>query len=328
MNLTNLEKKDIQLSLNGFSGNIVQAYRFEDHTIIRKTAKIKNENQSLNSEFSKLKKLDEISKKCDLFKIPKIVSCGYDNNEKFYYELEFVPAENLDSALQKLDTKKISEISTLVYEIIKKISSHDPPQTKNKNFEHEFLLNKFKETVTSFENKKFSLNLTKNLIKQYIDNIKDLDIRSKHLVNTELFCHGDMALDNILITRDDVIYLIDPLKNSFENTVLDYSKILQSSMTQWNLIKHNNFDILINDKKIRVKPNTHISLFHKHFLETLDERDYGRIILYLASTMARVVKHAKNEKQLCALMLITNELLSNYNDGRYDLTGSLNSLCW
>ena len=85
LNLTNLEKKDIQLSLNGFSGNIVEAYRFEDHTIIRKTVKIKNENQSLNSEFIKLKELDKISKKCDLFKIPKILSCGYDNNEKFYY---------------------------------------------------------------------------------------------------------------------------------------------------------------------------------------------------------------------------------------------------
>ena len=114
LNLTNLEKKDIQLSLNGFSGNIVEAYRFEDHTIIRKTVKIKNENQSLNSEFIKLKELDKISKKCDLFKIPKILSCGYDNNEKFYYELEFVPAENLDSSLQKLDSKKISEIFLLV----------------------------------------------------------------------------------------------------------------------------------------------------------------------------------------------------------------------
>ena len=328
MNLTNLEKKDIQLSLNGFSGNIVEAYRFEDHTIIRKTVKIKNENQSLNSEFIKLKELDKISKKCDLFKIPKILSCGYDNNEKFYYELEFVPAENLDSSLQKLDSKKISEISKVIHEIIKKISSHYPPQTKNKNFEYEFLLNKFKETSISFESKKFSLNLTKNLIKQYIDNIKNLDVRSKHLVNTELFCHGDMALDNILITRDDVIYLIDPLKNSFESTALDYSKILQSSMTQWNLIKHNNFEILINDKKIRIKPDMHTSLFHRHFLETLNECDYGRMILYLALTMARVVKHAKNEKQLCALMLITNELLSNYNDGRYDLTGSLSSLCW
>lgn len=327
MNLTNLEKKDVQLSLNGFSGNIVEAYRFEDHTIIRKTAKIKNQNELLNSEFIKLKELDKISKKCDLFKIPKIISDGY-NNEKFYYELEFVPAENLDSSLQKLDSKKISEISKIVCEIIKKISSHYSPQTKSKNSEYEFILNKFKETIISFESKKFSLNLTKNLTKQYIDNIKNLDIRSKHLVNTELFCHGDMALDNILITRDDIIYLIDPLKNSFESTALDYSKILQSSMTQWNLIKHNNFEVLINDKKIRVKPNTHISLFHRHFLDTLDECDYGRMILYLALTMARVVKHAKNEKQSCALMLITNELLSNYNDGRYDLTGSLNSLRW
>ena len=326
MNLENFEKKKIQITLNGFSGNIIQAYRIKDCTVIRKTSANKNQNEILNLQLIKLKELVEISKKYDLFKIPKIISSGYDNNERFYYELEFIPAENLDSALIKFDSQKILEISKLIHEIIKKISSYNSPQNKNEGFEHNFILNKFNETTTSLNNKKISFNLTKNLIEQYTKNIKMLDIQPMHIVNTEYFCHGDLALDNILITRDNKIYLIDPLKNSFENTALDYSKILQSSMTQWNLIKHNNFELLINERKIKINPNTHASLFHNHFLENLNKNDYGRMILYLGLTMARVTKYAKNEKQLCALMLITNELLSNYNDRRYDLNGSLSSL--
>ena len=326
MNLENFEKKKIQLTLNGFSGNIIQAYRIKDCTVIRKTSANKIQNEILNLQLIKLKELVEISKKYDLFKIPKIISSGYDNNERFYYELEFIPAENLDSALIKFNSQKISEISKVIYEIIKKISSYNSPQNKNEGFEHNFILNKFNETTTSLNNKKISFNLTKNLIEQYTENIKMLDIKPMHIVNTEYFCHGDLALDNILITRDNKIYLIDPLKNSFENSALDYSKILQSSMTQWNLIKHNNFELLINERKIKINPNTHTSLFHNHFLENLNKNDYGRMILYLGLTMARVTKYAKNEKQLCALMLITNELLSNYNDRRYDLNGSLSSL--
>ena len=326
MNLENFEKKKIQLTLNGFSGNIIQAYRIKDCTVIRKTSANKIQNEILNLQLIKLKELVEISKKYDLFKIPKIISSGYDNNERFYYELEFIPAENLDSALIKFNSQKISEISKVIYEIIKKISSYNSPQNKNEGFEHNFILNKFNETTTSLNNKKISFNLTKNLIEQYTENIKMLDIKPMHIVNTEYFCHGDLALDNILITRDNKIYLIDPLKNSFENTALDYSKILQSSMTQWNLIKHNNFELLINERKIKINPNTHASLFHNHFLENLNKNDYGRMILYLGLTMARVTKYAKNEKQLCALILITNELLSNYNDRRYDLNGSLSSL--
>jgi thiamine kinase-like enzyme len=324
--LENFEKKKIQLTLNGFSGNIIQAYRIKDCTVIRKTSANKIQNEILNLQLIKLKELVEISKKYDLFKIPKIISSGYDNNERFYYELEFIPAENLDSALIKFNSQKISEISKVIYEIIKKISSYNSPQNKNEGFEHNFILNKFNETTTSLNNKKISFNLTKNLIEQYTENIKMLDIKPMHIVNTEYFCHGDLALDNILITRDNKIYLIDPLKNSFENTALDYSKILQSSMTQWNLIKHNNFELLINERKIKINPNTHASLFHNHFLENLNKNDYGRMILYLGLTMARVTKYAKNEKQLCALILITNELLSNYNDRRYDLNGSLSSL--
>ena len=37
---------------------------------------------------------------------------------------------------------------------------------------------------------------------------------------------------------------------------------------------------------------------------------------------------AKTEKQLCALIIIINELLTDYSNGKCNLDGSLNSLRW
>tara|TARA_B110000263_G_scaffold240285_1_gene243329 strand:- start:664 stop:1644 length:981 start_codon:yes stop_codon:yes gene_type:complete len=318
---------DIQLNLTGFSGNKVEALRINNHTIIRKTSKDKSKNFVLQSELSKLKELTQISQNSELFKIPKILSHDFDLHGNFFYDLEFIPGENLDSSLQKFNSKKISSIAEILVQIIEKISLNNIENKKVVVLENKFLLEKFEETK-SLSNNNFSLDLTKELLNEYARKIQELDIINSNTSSTETFCHGDVALDNIIITRNDEIYLIDPLKNKFENILWDFSKVLQSSFTHWNLIKNNNFEILNEHKKIKIKPNENILIFHQHFIKNLHNYEAKQILLYLTSTMTRIVKHAKNEKQICALMLITNELLTNYNDGRYDLNGSLNSLRW
>jgi thiamine kinase-like enzyme len=155
-----------------------------------------------------------------------------------------------------------------------------------------------------------------------------LEINKTDLNNKSTFCHGDFALDNVLITKKYEICLIDPLHNDYENIMWDYAKILQSSMTYWNLIKYQNFQLISNNKKIFITPNEHISMFHRHFLKNLESDNISTITLYLAATLARVAKYAKTEKQLCALLIIINELLTDYSNGTCDLSGTLNSLRW
>lgn len=318
---------DIQLNLTGFSGNKVEALRIDNHTIIRKTSKDKNKNFVLQSELTKLKELTKISENSNLFKIPKILSYDFDLHGNFFYDLEFIPGENLDSSLQKFNSKKISSIAKILVQIIEKISLNNIKDEGKASLEKKFLLEKFDETK-SLLNNNFSSDITKELFNEYTKKIRELNIINSNISNKETFCHGDVALDNILITRNDEIYLIDPLKNNFENILWDFSKVLQSSFTHWNLIKNNNFEIFDEQKKIKIKPNENMLIFHQHFIKNLQNYEAKQILLYLTSTMTRIVKHAKNEKQIYALMLITNELLTNYNDGRYDLNGSLSSLRW
>lgn len=319
------ENNKIQLNLKGFSGNRIEVLRTNNQTFVRKTVKNENEQKKMKNEILKLRKLSDISEKSNLFKIPKILKSGTDKENLFFYDLEFVPAESLDSSLHKFSSAKLKKFASELTTIINEISSHKN-LIDNKISEESFFKIKFNETLINLEKKEHTLELSKELISEYKQKIEQLKIEPKHLTNQTNFCHGDMALDNILITRNDEIYLIDPLMNDFENKMWDYVKILQSSMTHWNLIKYNNFEILKN--KIKIKPHEHMSLFHTHFIRNLEKFDAGTIILYLAMTLARVSKYAKNEKQLCALILITNNLLEDYNDKRYDLNGSLSSLRW
>jgi len=99
-------------------------------------------------------------------------------------------------------------------------------------------------------------------------------------------------------------------------------------MIYWNLIKYQNFQLVSNCKIIIVSPNEHISMFHKHFIENLTDLNPSTILLYLSATLSRVAKYAKTDKQLFALIIIINELLTDYSNGKCNLDGSLNSLRW
>lgn len=314
-----------QLDLHGFSGNKIELIRLEGETFVRKTAKDISFNSKMEKEIIKIKELEKISKIKKNFKVPKIRTIKKNSAGCIVYELEFIPGESLDTCLYNMNSKKIKFFAKKIGEIINDLSSKT---VKNKLKEKEFILKKFQELKTELSKKKKSAGIGKELFNEYKEKIEKLRIRESDLTNQSTFCHGDLALDNILITKKNEIYLIDPLFNDFESTMWDYAKILQSSMTYWNLIKYQNFQLIPNRKKIIITPNEHISMFHKHFLKNLTNMNSSTILIYLAVTLSRVAKYARTDKQLFALIIIINELLTDYSNGECDLDGSLNSLRW
>ncbi len=314
-----------QLDLQGFSGNKVEVIRSLGKTFVRKTAKDISYNIKMEKEIEKLQKLKIISQQNDNFKIPNINSVKIDSSGLLVYELEFISGQSLDNKLYNLSSDKIKFIAKKLGIIIKEISLI---QLQHKIDEKKFLIQKFEELVLELKKKNNPTKFGSDLFAEYFNKIQNLEINSSDMTNKSTFCHGDLALDNILITKKNEIYLIDPLHNDFESIMWDYAKILQSSMTYWNLIKYQNFQLISNDKKIIITPNEHISMFHKHFLQNLDNLNPSTLLLYLASTLARVAKYAKTDKQLFALIIIINELLTDYSDGKCNLDGSLNSLRW
>jgi len=314
-----------QLNLRGFSGNKIEVIRLEGETFVRKTAKDSSFNFKMEKEIDKLKELEKIAKISKNFKVPKIRSVKKNQQGLLVYELEFIPGESLDVCLYNMNSEKIKFFAKKLGQIINELSSK---VVENKLEEKDFILKKFNELDSELNKKKNSTEIGKELFNEYSEKIKKLTIKESDLANENTFCHGDLALDNILITKKNEIYLIDPLFNDFESIMWDYAKILQSSMTYWNLIKYQNFQLIPNSKKIIIAPNEHISMFHKHFLKNLRGINPSTILLYLAATLARVAKYAKTDKQLFALIIIINELITDYSNGKCDLDGSLNSLRW
>lgn len=314
-----------QLDLDGFSGNKIEVIRSAGKTFVRKTAKSIDQNDKLKKEIEKLEKLKQISEKHNDFKVPKITLTDQNQNQLLFYELEFISGENFDSSLQKLSSDKIKIFSKKLGRIIETISQY-PVHCQID--EKQFLEQKFMEMITKVNKMDLSTNLGKDLFNEYCKKVENLEINNADLNNKSTFCHGDLALDNILISKKNEIYLIDPLHNDYENIMWDYAKVLQSSMTYWNLIKYQNFQLISNNKKIVITSNEHITMFHKHFLENLENKNISTITLYLAATLSRIVKYTKTEKQLCALTIIINELLTDYSNGDCDLSGTLNSLRW
>lgn len=314
-----------QLDLQGFSGNKVEVIRSLGKTFVRKTAKDISHNIKMKKEIEKLQKLKIVSRQNDNFKIPNINSVKINSSGLLVYELEFISGQSLDNKLYNLSSDKIKFIAKKLGIIITEISSI---QLQHKIDEKKFLIQKFEELVLELKKKNNPTKFGSGLFTEYFNKIQNLEINTSDMTNKSTFCHGDLALDNILITKNNEIYLIDPLHNDFESIMWDYAKILQSSMTYWNLIKYQNFQLISNDKKIIITPNEHISMFHKHFLQNLDNLNPSTLLLYLASTLARVAKYAKTDKQLFALIIIINELLTDYSDGKCNLDGSLNSLRW
>jgi len=314
-----------QLDLQGFSGNKVEVIRSFGKTFVRKTAKNVSYNIKMEHEIEKLQQLKIISQKNNHFKIPNINSVKTNSSGLLVYELEFISGQSLDTELYNLSSDKIKFIAKKLGIIIEEISSISLEHPIN---EKQFLIKKFKELILELKKKNHLTKFATNLFNEYYEKIQNLQINSSDITNKSTFCHGDLALDNILITKNNEIYLIDPLHNDFESIMWDYAKILQSSMTYWNLIKYQNFQLISNKKKIIISPNEHISMFHKHFLKNLVNLNPSTLLLYLAATLARVAKYAKTDKQLFALIIIINELLTDYSNGQCNLDGSLSSLRW
>ena len=323
--MTENQNENIQITLKGFSGNKVQVIRSGKKTLVRKTAHDISHNDRIQKEIEKMKVLSEISESSSDFKIPTIQSVRENEDGLMSYDLDFIPGESLDHCTYKLNSEKIKFFAKKLGNVIETISK---TSVTSKTNNQDFILQKFNELTIELDRNKDCTNLLTELFNEYKQKLEDIDITKIDNKNKPTFCHGDLSLDNIIITRQNQMYLIDPLYNDFENLVWDYAKVFQSSMTHWNLIKDNNFQIISDKRKIKVKPNEHVMMFHRHFVENITIGNPSEVIIYLASTLARVAKYAKNEKRLCALLILIIELLDDYSNERCDLNGTLNSLRW
>lgn len=306
---------EFQYQLAGFSGCTIEVRRLGDQTLVRKTAQNPEFNKKLIREVGKLIELAEIGADSMLFRTPAVLRCGENTDGQSFYDIEFVPSWQLDFRIPELYPKQIIQIVERINDTIEIFSTRgNPPQrpvatgTQHASQEISYIRGKFREALDTFESGQTNCDRARSLISEFADRVEGLRIPSQCVLGTQTFCHGDMALDNVLIGRDDQLFLIDPLVNGHESFMWDISKVLQSTYTQWRQIKTNSFSIDETFNKIVVQTHTRMSLFNTRFIELVTAKYHpGAIMLYLAATLARTAKYWQTCNQLCALLMLTNE---------------------
>lgn len=316
----------LQHNLKGFSGYKLEVFRDDQRTFVRKTAQTSAQNTKLRAETAKLTRLAQLAETSDLFRVPAILN--YDTNEDGtdYYDSEFVPSWELGSHLGSIDTLKITRIAQQLADIVNVFAS-TPIETERPLDEFEFILGKLRETAASILKTASDNEPARDMIAEYCALVEQIRIPPDFPRQTSTFCHGDFALDNILIDTNNRFYLIDPLINDFECYLWDVSKVFQSSFTYWQSIKQGDFVFDWKTRKIRLRISERISIFNEEYARIIEQRCHsGTVLLYLATTLARVVKYWKTSEQLGALLALTNALLTRYIQGEYALNEPLSPL--
>ena len=251
--------------------------------------------QRWSTQMKKIQLYNSQFKNC----FPKILNAGVKNNFAFF-DIEFYP--NSKNCFEYLNTNKTINVK----KIVKKILIKTKPLYKKKistvknNIQlyfYEEILNKIK----IFKKNKF-FNKFLNLKFFYMNNQKVTQIENNLSFLREIFyknadyiyesfTHGNLTLENILICKDKIIF-IDPYEENYVDTMYnDYSQILQSCNSHYELLNLTNINIMNNKIKYDYSVPTNISNFNKYFKNyLLNNFSFNEIMLIRAFEISQFVR--------------------------------------
>lgn len=189
----------------------ITLYKDSDRFFIRKTAWRESYNERLKLQAYKQKSF--IS---DKFFKPEIYWEGYIW-DIYYFDMEYLNCQTLASYMQSITVK---EISTLVEQAVNTLDIKWEEYLDNTN---EIFQKKLKLLRESFNDITWIEN-------QALDLLENFDFS----MIPHSRCHWDLTLENILITQEKKIYLIDFLDSFFDSWMIDVAKLLQDLEIGWS----------------------------------------------------------------------------------------------
>jgi len=259
--------------ISGFSGCGVYIANCNDFEYILKVSKNKSYNNRLNHQIEKQKEFKNIISSVSSEITSPEVYCSYvDDNGLFSCEMEYINPmifDNCDFIFNKL----------LVF--IKIALTLKPFEENNEPF-HKAISSKIKQLLPYLTDElKYTLIETEK-------EITKLDL-------SPTFCHGDFTLENMILSSDGKLYLIDFLDSFFSHIWLDFSKLYQEIEADW---------ISIKNKTNHVKQNSGHKIFKQKFDAYLIE-NFPEYIKYhywfLALTLLRIIPYTNDKEILKAL---------------------------
>jgi len=244
-------------SLRGFSGTRIEICRDEGITFVRKFAR--GERQ-LDGQVSKIRRLQSLSGR--LFDVPTIWRSTPE-----YYELEYLRSVTLEERLQACSIEDVDRWAARCADIVRQLRCEPSVLTLS---EGDYLSQYLRQLDGQYPH-----------YSEIMDAVELLD-------TTPSFSHGDLTLDNILITPDNELFLIDPSMHRFDTYQWDVAKLLQSCYAKWWEIRG------ASGNRSR-----RLGLFCKLLLaQLLSDVDLRTSALYLAIVLLRIVPYANGQQKI------------------------------
>lgn len=204
-------KEEIIKNLSGYSGCKILLCRNDKNIFVKKVSASVEYNSRLKKQFIKQKRF-----KIENVSTPQIYNYGIYNG-LFFFDMEYVRSQTFSEKVPTISTFEVKQYIEMLF------SSLPISQGIIKKSTHNIFINKIKsldeqnKEKTDIEKKAFSLCLKKDYSKIPITP-----------------CHGDLTLENIMITENKRLYLIDFLDSFCNSYYFDVAKLLQDIELKWS----------------------------------------------------------------------------------------------
>ncbi len=198
-------------TLKGHSGCKIDLINKNNKTFVRKIASSTHYNLRLKKQCLRQSML----KTSESVKTPKIIATGLKEG-LFYFDMEFIPGKTLAEYSEHINKAEIKEYISRLFETL--YISNEKYSSISQNI--------FLKKIISLE---YKLKNERNL-----DNAFQILKKFDWTVVPKTPCHGDLTFENIMVTSDKRIYLIDFLDSFYGSWMIDIAKLLQDIYTHWS----------------------------------------------------------------------------------------------
>lgn len=260
--------------LNGYSGCSIKMMRDTFGQIfIRKTAKDINYNFRLIKQKNKQNQFVS-----SVFSSPQVLRDGYDQSGLYYFDMEFI-----------IGVPMYQAIGNPAYNIVDIFSDKMEEHFQSYKIEFTNCQELFVKKIEEIEKNINFLSLARefSILYSCADMLK---AQSWQCMPTSP-CHGDLTLENILVTQNNEIYLIDFLDSFVESLLMDCAKLLQDLELQWSL-RHSPLKNQMSIDFIILKSKLLNSKFLKKYAE-----DKRQVYCLLLLNCLRIIPYIQDSEQ-------------------------------
>lgn len=197
-------------TMEGNSGCTVKLCKTEKSVFVRKYSSCPEYNHRLEEQCRK----QNFYRTTAGVSTPEVIAWGYEN-ELFYFDMEYIHGHTLAEIIPIMKNQDVSPFIDLLFKLL-----------------HWRQKGKRSDTAMIFQGKIHALahQLSGKVSEKIFDELKHFDWSIVSCTQ----CHGDLALDNVIIHDDGKICLIDFLDSFFDSWMIDVAKLLQDMELHWS----------------------------------------------------------------------------------------------